>query len=120
MSSFEHSATADADAGVGIGRALRHLQHGGHVLDGVVGLEVGGLVGDGAVAPAVGLVEGVAGERFDEREDRLGIRLAVALGDGAGDEALALGEHDLGLLLAHRLAHDVGLAERVAAETAGR
>ena len=43
-------------------------QHGGHVVDRVVRLHVGGLVGDEAVARGVGLVEAVALERLERLE----------------------------------------------------
>ena len=46
-------------------------QHGGHVVDGVVRLQVGGLVGDQPVAGGVGLVEAVALERLEGSEDRV-------------------------------------------------
>ena len=46
-------------------------QHGRHVIDRVVRLEVGGLVGDQAVARGVRLVEAVALERLERREDRV-------------------------------------------------
>src|SRR3546814_4114458 len=48
---------------------LFRSQHGGHVLRRVVRLQVGGLVGDGAVTDGVRLVEGVAGERLDQVEE---------------------------------------------------
>ena len=46
-------------------------QHGGHVVDRVVGLHVGGLVGDQPVAGGVRLVEAVALERLERREHRV-------------------------------------------------
>ncbi len=94
-------------------------EHGRHVLGGVVRLEVRRLVGDRGVADSVRLVEGVAGEGLDEVEDGLGVLVRVALLARAADEPLPLGAHLLGDLLAHRLAHDVGLAERVAGELLG-
>ena len=52
----------------------------GHVLDRVVRLQVGGLVGDQAVARGVGLVEAVALERLERLEDRVDdVRLHAAL-----------------------------------------
>ena len=57
-----------------LGRVADRGQHAGHVLDRVVRLEVGGLVGDQAVARRVGLVEAVALERLEGLEhgvDRL-------------------------------------------------
>ena len=81
-------------------------------------LQVGGLVGDAAVADGVRLVEGVAGERLHQVEDGVRLRDAVAQPLRPLHEAAALGLHDLGVLLAHGLAHDVGLAQRVAGELA--
>ena len=106
----------EADAVVVVGGGA---EDGGHVGDGKMRLHVGGLVGDGAVADGVGLVEGVAGERFDEVEDGVGVVGAVAEAGGAFDEAAAFGLHDGGDFLAHRFAHDVGLAEGVAAKFLG-
>ena len=78
-----------------------------------------GLVGDVGVADGVGLVKGVAGEGLDQVEDRFGVALRIAERLSAAEELAAFGLHDLGDLLAHRLTHDIGLAERVAGELAG-
>ena len=102
--------------GDALGVAVGGLQDSGHVLSGVVRLQVGGLVGDGAVADRVRLVERVPGERLDEVEQLVAEALLVALRLKAFEEALALLDHDGGDLLAHRLAHDVSLAEGVAGE----
>ena len=65
-----------------------------HVLDRVVRLEVGRLVGDQAVAGRVGLVEAVALERLERGEDLVDdLGRDAALG-GLGDELLALGAQD--------------------------
>src|SRR3546814_1148351 len=56
---------------------------GGEELDRVVGLEVGGLVGDQCVARGVRLVEAVAGELVDQVEDIGGALLVDALGHRA-------------------------------------
>ena len=48
-------------------------EQGGHVFDGIVGLEVRGLVGDERVGRAVGLVEPVLRELGHEVEDRFGL-----------------------------------------------
>ena len=101
-----------------VGVAVRGLQHGRHVLGRVVRLQVGGLVGDRAVADGVRLVERVPGERLDEVEELVPEVLVVALLAHAGEEALALLDHDRGDLLTHRLPHHVGLAQRVAGERA--
>ena len=94
-------------------------QHRRHELDRVVRLQVRRAVRDHPVGEGVRLVEGVARERLDQVEQLLGEALVVAVARGAGDEALALGQHHLGDLLPHRLPHHVGLAERVAGEGAG-
>ncbi len=89
-------------------------QQGGHVFDRVVGLQVSCLVGDHGIADTVGLVEGVTGEGFDQFEHLLGHLERKALLFGSLQEADALLLHDLRDLLAHRLAHDIGLAQAVA------
>ena len=93
-------------------------QHRRHELDGVMGLEPRRAVRDHRVRERVRLVERVAREGLDEVEELFGEALLVALLDRAADEALALGEHHRGDLLAHRLPHHVGLPERVAGEDA--
>ena len=83
-------------------------QQGGQEMDGVMGLEVGRLVGQEGVGGAVGLVEAVLGELLDLLEDLVGLGLADALLLGPLDELLLLGLHRLLVLLAHGLAQDVG------------
>ena len=95
------------------------LEQTAEVLDRVVGLEVGGLVGDHPVRRGVGFVEAVAGEDLDQVEDRLPLLLGDAVGDAAGYELLPLPGH-LGLvLLAHGGAQDVGLPHREARQQVG-
>ena len=101
------------------GVAGGRVEQGGEVLGRVVRTEVRRPVGDHGVADAVGLIEGVTGERFDEVEDAGGESGRVALLLRPGDELVALRRHDLRDLLAHRLAEDVGLAQRVPAERLG-
>ena len=62
------------------------------------------------------LVEAVAGELLHQVEDVRGLSLGHAACDRAADEDRALLGHFLGLLLAHRLAQQVGAAESVAGE----
>ena len=62
------------------------------------------------------LVEAVAGELLHQVEDLLDLLLREAAFQRAFDEALALLRHLLGLLLAHRAAQQVGVAQRVAGE----
>ena len=85
----------------------------------MVGLQIGGLVGDQRIGGGVRLVEAVAGEFRHLVEDQLGARaLDPALGR-ARDELLALRVH-LGLdLLAHRAAQQIGAAQRVAGQHLG-
>ena len=75
---------------------------GGHELGRVVGFEVGGLVGDDAVAGAVRFVESVAGELGHGIEDAAGFPgIDIVGGFAAGYEFLALLFHDRLLLLTH-------------------
>ena len=85
---------ADADAArflrkavelVGIADIERHRRR--QELDRVIGLEIGGLIGDQRIGRGVGLVEAVAGEFRHQLEDVLGARPLDAVGDGALDEA---------------------------------
>ena len=64
------------------------------------------------------LVEAVARERLDEREDLLGQLLVEPVGDAAVDELLAVDGDLVFLLLPHDLAQLVGLPHREAGEIA--
>ena len=97
---------------------LDRRQEGGHVLGGVVRLEVRRPVGHQAVRRGVRLVEGVVGERDQDVPQRLDRALGVAVRGHAGLERHELGVEDLALLLAHRLAQQVGLAQGVAGDLA--
>ncbi len=102
---------------VGIAQVVGH--GGGHELDGMVGLEVGGLDRDQGVGRGVTLVEAVAGELVDLLEDLRCLGLRHAARRGALDEVLALGLH-LGLdLLAHGPAQQIGAAQAVAGQFLG-
>ena len=95
-------------------------QHARHVLDGVVRLQVGGLVGDEPITRRVGLVEPVTLERLEGGEDRVdGPGRHAPLG-GLGDEPLLLGAQHRGLLLADGVAQGVGLGTGEPAEGDGR
>ena len=74
----------------------------------VVGLEVGGPVGDDAVGRGVRLVEGVVGEREQDLPQRVDRDLGEAALEHAGLEAGVLLVELLLLLLAHRAAQVVG------------
>ena len=92
-----------------LGVVAERRQHRGHVLDGVVGLEVRRLVRDQAVAGGVRLVEAVALERLEGLEhgvDDLGLDPPLR---GLGDELLLLGAQHRRLLLADRVAQGVRL-----------
>ena len=99
--------------------AARQREQCRQVLGRVVRLEVGRLVGDGGVADGVRLVEGVAGEGQDQLEDLLRLPFGVAVALRASDKPVAFRAHHLRDLLAHRLAHDIGLAQGVAGELLG-
>ena len=91
-------------------------EEGGHVLGGVVRLQVRGPVRDQPVRGGVRLVEGVVGERLEHLPQRVLRRRRVAVRGHAREEVLLL-LVELGLLLlAHRAPQDVGLAEREAGE----
>ena len=98
---------------------LHRGQQGGQVLDRVVGLEPGRLVGDQAVAVGVALVEGVVGEGLDDVEQLVAELPAVAGGLAAGDELVPLVPDHLADLLAAGLAEVVGLGQRVARDLLG-
>ena len=115
----------DVDApGAPLGDDAHHLLDlvavGGHQraqeLDRVVGLEVRRLVGEQGIRRGVALVEAVAGEDSQQREDALGVLGLDAVLLGAADERGLLLGHLLRLLLAHGAAEQVGAAERVAGE----
>ncbi len=65
------------------------------------------------------LVEAVIGELRQQFEDGVGLGLADAVLDRAGDEDRALLLHLLADLLAHRAAQQVGVAERIAGHDLG-
>ena len=100
---------------VGIAHVERHRRR--HELDRIIGLHIGGLIGDQRVSRGVALVEAVFGEALEQVEDGVGLRLVRCRSlDAAGDETLALRLHLLPDLLAHGAAQQVGFAERVAGE----
>eukprot|EP01022_Parablepharisma_sp_SALTPOND_P029433 TRINITY_DN734_c3_g1_i1.p2 TRINITY_DN734_c3_g1~~TRINITY_DN734_c3_g1_i1.p2 ORF type:complete len:1458 (-),score=543.13 TRINITY_DN734_c3_g1_i1:22429-26802(-) len=91
-------------------------QVGGHERGGMVGLQVGRVVGQQRIGGRVRLVEAVAGELFHQVEDLVGLGLVQpVLGRPFAEQFTVLG-HFLGLLLAHRPAQQVGAAQRVAAD----
>ena len=99
-----------------LGVVAERREHRGHVLDGVVGLEVRRLVRDQAVAGGVRLVEPVALERLERLEhgvDDLGLDAPLRR---LGDELLLLRPQHRGLLLADRVAEGVRLGAREPAQ----
>ena len=109
-----------ADVGghlVGVAHLVREV--GGHELGGIVGLEVGGAIGDDGIRGGVGLVEAVAREGDQYLEDAIGVLGLEALLDRAREELLLLLHEDLELLLPHGPAEDVGLAQREAGDALG-
>src|SRR5260221_10419476 len=60
------------------------------------------------------LVEAIIGKFRQQLEDGVGLPALNAAFDGARNKALALLLHFLAYLLAHRLAQQVGFAERIA------
>ena len=96
-------------AGDLLGVVAERGEDAGHVLDRVVGLEVGGLVGDEAVARGMRLVEAVALEGLEGLEDRVDdVRVDTALGRLA-HELVLLGAQHRRLLLADGIAQGVRL-----------
>ncbi len=85
----------------------------GEKLGRVIGFQVSGLISNKCVAGRVTLVEAVAREFLDKFEDRRRLPGINALFLGALDETRALAVHLLLLLLAHRTAQQIRLAERV-------
>ena len=94
---------------VALGAVHLRRQHRGHVLRGIMTLQIGGLVGHQRVGRAVRLVEAVAAEIFDQVEDLQRLLSIQPALDGPLDElATALGD-GVGLLLGDRLDRGIGL-----------
>ena len=89
------------------------IQDGTHVLQGIVGLEVGRPVGDKGIADAVGLVEGIAGEGFDEVKNLDGQLAFKPLALGAVNKPVTFFGHQRGDFLAHGLPYRIRLAQRI-------
>ncbi len=102
---FDFEDDAIGVAGVGAKKC-------GHEFGRIVGFEIGGLVGDEAVASGVGFIETVTGEWFDHFfKDFFGEFFAVAFGDCAFEELFALFFEEFGVFFTHGFAEDVGFAE---------
>ena len=91
-------------------------EQGRHEFDRVVGLQVGGRIGDQGVGGGMALVEAVAGELLDEAEQVGRFLLRQSALVGAGDELLAVLGDGLEFLLADRLDATVGVGQGDAAE----
>ena len=91
----------------------RGLEDGGHVRDGIVLLEVGGLVSQQAIERRVGDVEGIAREGDDELPELVCLGLRQAVFETAFFEARFFGGHRVALFFADGFEDDVGLTERI-------
>ena len=87
---------------VGVAEVEGH--RGGEKLDRVVGLQIGGLVGDQRIGRRMRLIEAVTGEFGHLVEDQFGAPALHPARRRAVDELLALGIHLRLDLLAHRAA----------------
>ncbi len=85
----------------------------------VVGLQIGGLIREHRVGGRMRLVEAVAAELEDVVPDFFCDALLTAVRFRARHELVGELLHDLGLLLAHRLAQVVGFVQREARQGAG-
>ncbi len=90
-----------------------------HELYRVVGLEIGGVVGQQGVGRGVRLVEAVAGELLHQIEDADYFVFGVLALEGSLDKAGALLGHLLGIFFAHGAAKQIGFAQGVAGEHVG-
>ena len=97
-----------------VGVAKFSAQDRRHVLGGVVRFEIGGLVGNGAVAGCVGLIEPVARKGFEVVEDLLRQFLRQTFVYRALHEPLTVLLQFVGDLLAHGVAELIRLGQRVA------
>ena len=108
-------AAVDEERHLVLGRHHRG-DHRRHVLGRVVGLQVGGAVGDQRVTGRVGLVEGVVGRRGHQRPEVVGDAALGPRGGAALEELVLHRRHQVALLLADRLAQVVGLGRREAGD----
>ena len=99
---------ADQNAQLGgVAQVVGH--HRAEKFDGIIGLQIGGLIGDDGVGGGVGFVEAVAGEFFQQIKNLVGLGGGDIVDFGAAlDEALALLGHFLDFLFAHGAAQHVG------------
>ena len=99
-----------------VGIVLLRGEQRGHELDRMVRLQPGRLIRDQSIRGGMALVERV-GRELLHRIEELGRELHVDAVPGAAlDEAAALLRHEVGLLLPHRAAEQIGAAERIPAQ----
>ncbi len=91
-------------------------EESGHELDGVVGLEPGGVIGEEGVGGGVGFVEAIACELLHEVEELTGALFVELAGGGSGHEDVALLGHLGGIFFTHGTAQEVGATEGVTAD----
>ena len=95
------------------------VEQRGHVLERMVGLEVGGLVGDEGVADRMRAIESVAREERHEVEELLGFARIDPTTRRPGEELLPLQRHLRLVLLPHRRPQDVRFPKGVAGHRRG-
>lgn len=96
-----------------------HREQGRHVGHRMVGLEVGGLVGDSAVGGGMALVEAVLGEHHHLIEQRLGDGGIHAPFAGPTDELVTMLLHLRHFLLAHGPPQQIGFTQGIARQILG-
>ena len=95
------------------------VEHRGQKLQGIMGLEIRGLIGHQGIGGAVGFVEAVARKFFDEGEKLGRSGLGHRVGLGPGDKPVPLGRHHRLVLLAHGPAQQVGFRQGKAGHRRG-
>ena len=86
----------------------------------MIGLEIGGLVGDQTVGGAMAFVESVLGEFFQKVKDGIGLLRGDLVYPGAAfDKNFALFCHFLHVLFTHCPPEKIGLSEGIACQFAG-
>ena len=86
---------------------------------GIVGFEIGRLIGDQRVGRGVRLIEAVSGELRHQIEDLADCGFGMAESRSTAHEAVALLGHRRGIFFAHGAAQQIGLAQGVAGEDVG-
>ncbi len=94
-------------------------QEGGHKLDRIMGLEIGGLIGDHGIGRGMRLVEPIPPELVDQPEELLGHLRRDPVTHGPFHKLGAMLRHQLGLLFSHGLAKLIGLSHGIAGQDLG-